>query len=99
MWFQESSLMSNGSHEPTPRPSSVGFMQLDDREQNPQPAIIILDRATYVVSWDAAAEFLFGYPSSVAVGKPFYHFLELVSLTPGSVEWELQNAYYRGKSI
>jgi len=52
-----------------------------------------------VISWDAAAELLFGYPPSVAVGKPFYHFLELESLTPGSVEWELLTAYYRGTSI
>ena len=62
-------------------------------------AVVTLDRIANVTSWNAEAELLFGYPASAAVAKPFYHFLELESLTPGNVEWELQTAYYRGKSI
>ena len=88
MWFQESSLMSSGGHQPMPQPPFFGLTQLENSEQIREPATIILDRTACVISWDAAAELLFGYPPSVAVGKPFYHFLELESLTPGSVERE-----------
>jgi len=89
--------MSIGGQEPPSQLPFFGPTQFSD--QLPAPAIIILDRTACVISWDAAAELLFGYPAHSAVGKPFYHFLELESLMPGSVEWELQTAYYRGTSI
>jgi PAS domain-containing protein len=47
---------------------------LEENEQPPEQAVIILDRTACVVSWDAAAERLFGYAESAALGKPFYHF-------------------------
>jgi PAS domain-containing protein len=97
--FSEGSSVMNGGQVPMLTPPILVLALLDHREQIPDPAVIILDRTACVTSWDAAAELLFGYPSRVAVGKPFYHFLELESLTPGSVEWELQTAYYRGTSI
>ena len=97
--FSEGSSVMNGGQVPMLPPPILVLALLDHREQIPDPAVIILDRTACVTSWDAAAELLFGYPSRVAVGKPFYHFLELESLTPGSVEWELQTAYYRGTSI
>jgi PAS domain S-box-containing protein len=62
-------------------------------------AVVMLDRTANVTSWNAEAERLFGYPAETAIGKPFYHFLDLESLAPGSVEWELLTAYYRGTSI
>jgi PAS domain S-box-containing protein len=61
-------------------------------------AVVTLDQAANVVSWNAAAARLFGYSAAAAVGKPLYHFLDLETVDPGSVEWELRTAYYRGSS-
>src|SRR3954468_4435356 len=61
-------------------------------------AVVILDRVACVLEWNDEAERLFGYLARTAIGKPFYHFLDVETLVPGSVEWELQTAYYRGKS-
>jgi PAS domain S-box-containing protein len=60
--------------------------------------VLTLDRTACVTDWNEEAERLFGYSAETAIGKPFYHFLDLESLTPGSVEWELLTAYYRGMS-
>jgi PAS domain-containing protein len=99
MCCEEMSVINNAGHVPMLPPPILLLAHSGDGKQIPDPATIILDRTACVISWDAAAELLFGYPAIAAVGKPFYHFLELESLTPGNVEWELQTAYYRGTSI
>jgi two-component system, chemotaxis family, CheB/CheR fusion protein len=70
-----------------------------DSAQSIKYAIVTLDRTANVMSWNEEAELLFGHTEETALGKPLYHFLDLETLSPGSVEWELQTAYYRGKSI
>jgi PAS domain-containing protein len=99
MCSEELDTTKSGGHDPLLPPPVFGFAHLNDENQFPKQAVVILDRTACVIAWDADAERLFGYPASTAVGKSFYHFLELESLTPGNLERELQTAYYRGQSI
>jgi two-component system CheB/CheR fusion protein len=91
--------MENGQYERLPLPLVNDAAQSHGRAQTEECAIVVLDRTANVTSWNAKAERLFGYPAEMAIGKPFYHFLDLESLTPGGVEWDLLTAYYRGVSI
>lgn len=99
MCSKEPDTTKSGDHDPLLPAPIFGFADLNDENQFPEQAVIVLDWTACVIVWDADAERLFGYPASAAVGKSFYHFLELESLIPGTLEWELQTAYYRGKAI
>jgi PAS domain S-box-containing protein len=90
--------MENGDVGRRPFSPVNGLSHLNDSEQVFACAVVMLDRTACVTDWNDEAERLFGYSAKTAIGKPFYHFLELESLTPGSVEWELLTAYYRGTS-
>jgi PAS domain S-box-containing protein len=90
--------MDNGKFRPKPVRSGSELCSANGTAQAPVYAVVILDRAACVLEWNDEAERLFGYMAEAAIGKPFYHFLDLESLTPGSVEWELLTAYYRGAS-
>ena len=91
--------MENDQYGRLPLPLVNDAAQSDGRAQPDKCAVVTLDRTANVTSWNAEAEQLFGYSAEMAIGKPFYHFLDLESLSPGSVEWELLTAYYRGTSI
>jgi PAS domain S-box-containing protein len=90
--------MEIGEHGRLPLPPFNGSEHSDDSEHGDECAVVTLDRTANVISWNDEAEQLFGYSARMAIGKPIYHFLDLDSLTPGSVEWELLTAYYRGSS-
>jgi PAS domain S-box-containing protein len=90
--------IENGEYGRLSPPLGNGAAHSGDCAQVDECAVITLDRSENVTSWNAEAERLFGYSARAAVNKPLYHFLDLESLTPGSVEWELLTAYYRGAS-
>jgi PAS domain S-box-containing protein len=90
--------MGNNAHGRRPLPPNNGLSQSNGTTQTFANAVVILDRTACVTNWNDEAELLFGYSAEAAIGKPFYHFLDLESLPPGSVEWELLTAYYRGAS-
>lgn len=91
--------MESGEYAQLPAPFVDNAAQSSGHTQTDKCAVVTLDRTANVTSWNAEAEQLFGYSAELATGKPFYHFLDLESLAPGSVEWELRTAYYRGTSI
>src|SRR3954451_10994246 len=99
MGSEENGTIENGECGRTPLPPVDAAVHSDDRTQADKRAVVTLDRVANVTSWNEEAELLFGYPEETALGKPLYHFLDLEALSPGSVEWELLTAYYRGTSI
>src|SRR6476660_369617 len=94
-----SGTMESGEYAQLPAPFVNNDAQSSRCAQPVEYAVVTLDRTANVTSWNPEAERLFGYSAEMAIGKPFYHFLDLESLPPGSVEWELLTAYYRGTSI
>jgi PAS domain S-box-containing protein len=98
MYSQGNGTLENGGYGPLSPSLGSGAGHSGECAQADAFAIVTLDRSETVTSWNAEAERLFGYSAKRAIGKPFYHFIDLESLTPGSVEWELLTAYYRGAS-
>jgi PAS domain S-box-containing protein len=91
--------MESGEYAQLPAPFVNDAAPSGRPEPPSEYAVVTLDRTANVTCWNAEAEQLFGYSAEMAIGKPFYHFLDLESLAPGGVEWELRTAYYRGTSI
>jgi PAS domain S-box-containing protein len=93
--------MENGNRRRLPSPpppAKKDSTQVNASAQVIHCAVVTLDQAANVTSWNAEAARLFGYSPAAAIGKPLYHFLDLETVEPGSVEWELRTAYYRGSS-
>jgi PAS domain S-box-containing protein len=90
--------MENGKRQRPLSPPIDDSTQVNVSAQVINCAVVTLDQAANVISWNAEAVRLFGYSPAAAIGKPLYHFLDLETLVPDSLEWELRTAYYRGSS-
>jgi PAS domain S-box-containing protein len=90
--------MASGKRRRLLSPPITDSTLVNDSAPTINCAVVTLDQAANVISWNAEAARLFGYAAAAAIGKPLYHFLDLETLDPGSVEWELRTAYYRGSS-
>src|SRR5215213_3648812 len=88
--------MDNGKQGSLRSSSTNGSTDTDESAQTAACAVIMLDRTANVLSWNSGAERLFGYFARAAIGKSFYHFLDLESMSLANFEWALQTAYYRG---